>query len=367
MDGSLSQKKLPTYIFGIYRNGIGEEAVFLFRKKSKPTDELLRVLETALAVNEYTGRPEEAQKQMNALAAAHNCKSRAIVCHSDVAPEPISVPQRTSIVLPYVPPATDLQPGDVIVHSDGEGHHLGVYLGQVETKGCVLFCTSSNEWNPKARKVTRDELILLGKPDGAISRGTYFAPVMRPLRDLFRKGYSFPEHRVIDLMKEFFPSLKCSPRANSNLLAPIPFEIKFVKFDKPPEHKIIPKPESSFVQGDIVFYGRKNGVKRLSIFLDKFKHANPNETGAEKAYIATCVNTSKELDDPRWRKLTQAELEWLHLIDSDITEDTIICPAVKKTSFLTGTGYSFVREEASKLFVEFFPEIVDKLSKENNQ
>lgn len=61
--------------------------------------------------------------------------------------------------------------------------------------------TSNPYWNLRARKLTKEEEILLGYP----SRGnlSYFAPVIRPNEFAVITGKSYPLHRIQDLIIEF--------------------------------------------------------------------------------------------------------------------------------------------------------------------
>lgn len=65
----------------------------------------------------------------------------------------------------------------------------------------ALFFTSSNNWNYKARKATKEKIALASF---IFSKTTYLAPVIRPLYEFELHDIYFPKHRVRALYNEFF-------------------------------------------------------------------------------------------------------------------------------------------------------------------
>lgn len=102
---------------------------------------------------------------------------------------------------PKVESPNTIRPGSIVVCADSQGHHIGVVLDASEEDVWLLFCTSNPYWNPKSRKLTTEELSLLGFPKR--SRTTYFAPVYQPRNVMSLMEHTFPQHRVEELLKEF--------------------------------------------------------------------------------------------------------------------------------------------------------------------
>jgi hypothetical protein len=60
------------------------------------------------------------------------------------------------------------------------------------------MCTTKKNWNRNFRIATNEERKLF-----LFKKETYLAPAYKPLNQLFKIGYSFPEMRVKELLKEF--------------------------------------------------------------------------------------------------------------------------------------------------------------------
>lgn len=93
---------------------------------------------------------------------------------------------------------TQINVGNVVMHSDGSRNHIGVVIDIQNNNALVVFCTSNNMWNKRARKATKEELNLF-----LLKRKTYLAPVIRPISELHNMKYSFPTFRIEQLIKEF--------------------------------------------------------------------------------------------------------------------------------------------------------------------
>ncbi len=87
-----------------------------------------------------------------------------------------------------------------IVHFIDSDYHLGLLLTVGTKKSYMLMVTSSDNWNGRSRRITKDEFSLLGMPQRKIS---YFAPVSRPNEDITPTGITYPQHRLLDLIQEF--------------------------------------------------------------------------------------------------------------------------------------------------------------------
>lgn len=98
--------------------------------------------------------------------------------------------------------ANTIAAGTMVVCADSEGHHNAIVLDGSKEELWLLFCTSSRHWNPMARKLTTDELSLLGFPKKSKS-STYFAPVYRPRSIVSVTDVVFPAYRVDELRREF--------------------------------------------------------------------------------------------------------------------------------------------------------------------
>lgn len=90
--------------------------------------------------------------------------------------------------------------GDIVVHADGFKEHTAIVLRKERYKSHLLFVTSNPRWHPGCRKMDKEEQALLGYP---IKKTSYFAKVRRNNDDLVATGKTYPEHRIIALMKEF--------------------------------------------------------------------------------------------------------------------------------------------------------------------
>jgi len=96
-------------------------------------------------------------------------------------------------------PATHIEIGDVVTHSDGKGKaHRGVVLDIEGNRALLVFCTTNKDWNKKARIATEEERKLF-----CFKSKTYIAPVVKDLRDLYKIGYSFPQYRIEEFIEEF--------------------------------------------------------------------------------------------------------------------------------------------------------------------
>lgn len=90
--------------------------------------------------------------------------------------------------------------GKVFHHSDGGRVHSGICVGTLGPDLMLLFMTTSPNWNPLCRRMTREEQVMIGFP---IRRITYLAPVLRP-DGVTWSGSEIPDHRTSALRREFF-------------------------------------------------------------------------------------------------------------------------------------------------------------------
>jgi hypothetical protein len=90
--------------------------------------------------------------------------------------------------------------GDVAHHSDCQGSHQAVVLGEIDDMVMAVFVTSSVGFG--VRRASVEELGCLGYRN---TRDTYLAPVIRPMKEFTSEGFKFPEYRVQELIDEFFP------------------------------------------------------------------------------------------------------------------------------------------------------------------
>lgn len=91
--------------------------------------------------------------------------------------------------------------GRVGHHSDGDKVHTLIALSVEEDDVVCLLLTSNPLWNPYTRRLSKEEAVFVGWPRG----NTFLAPVYRSLSEVFWTDRYFPDHRVDDLRKEFFP------------------------------------------------------------------------------------------------------------------------------------------------------------------
>jgi hypothetical protein len=91
--------------------------------------------------------------------------------------------------------------GCVGQYSDGGKVHTAICLGQYKEEIQLLFLTSNEKWNKFARLATKEELGLVGLKNTKL---TYLAPVCRPVQHIFWTNQRLPNHRVENLIKEFF-------------------------------------------------------------------------------------------------------------------------------------------------------------------
>lgn len=101
---------------------------------------------------------------------------------------------------------TELKPGDVVVHGDGNATHKAILLKLKSTpdRALCLFFTSNPEWGVVSRRATKDEIALVALVE---RRETYLTSAIRPVEDLSPTGLTFPEHRIPELLMEFFQEL----------------------------------------------------------------------------------------------------------------------------------------------------------------
>ncbi len=93
--------------------------------------------------------------------------------------------------------------GDIAHHSDCQGSHQAVVLGDYdEDMVQAVFFTSSFGFG--VRKATIEELGCAGY---RYSKDTFLAPVIRPRREFVAEGSKFPDYRVQELIEEFFPGV----------------------------------------------------------------------------------------------------------------------------------------------------------------
>jgi hypothetical protein len=94
-----------------------------------------------------------------------------------------------------------VQAGDVAHHSDSEGSHQAIVLGDDGSDDYVraVFFTSSPGFG-----VRRASIEELGCAGFGYSRETYLAPVIRPRSEFMAEGIKFPKYRVLELEREFF-------------------------------------------------------------------------------------------------------------------------------------------------------------------
>lgn len=94
-----------------------------------------------------------------------------------------------------------LKSGDIVMYADKYGQHTAIVINPGEYKTVFIFITSNPLWSNLSRKMSKDELALLGYPDrGKVS---YFVPVSRYNEFAVSLGRSFPSHRVVKLKEEF--------------------------------------------------------------------------------------------------------------------------------------------------------------------
>lgn len=94
----------------------------------------------------------------------------------------------------------ELRAGSIAHHVDGK-HHMAIVLHVSNQHAWAVFLTSNPSWGIKVRRATKDELALVGFVS---RRPTYLSSVVRPRDDLEATDLEFPEHRVKDLLVEFF-------------------------------------------------------------------------------------------------------------------------------------------------------------------
>lgn len=82
------------------------------------------------------------------------------------------------------------------------GHHCILIQNHWDNSAKFIFLTSNPKWNSRSRKTTKDERSLLGRPE--YGHDNYFAPVTRPLHSFNALDFCYPEHRVQDLLAEFW-------------------------------------------------------------------------------------------------------------------------------------------------------------------
>lgn len=90
--------------------------------------------------------------------------------------------------------------GRIGFHSDGAVHSV-ICLGVKDEVASLLFVTSSPNWNPFSRPITREEVGFLGY---TWNDHTYLAPVFRDVREVSWAPRFIPSYRLEELRKEFF-------------------------------------------------------------------------------------------------------------------------------------------------------------------
>lgn len=108
---------------------------------------------------------------------------------------------------PEPPPVPGLKSGLVGIYQDNYGGHHALLISVKENDARMLFLTSNDLWNSKCRLITKEERVLLGRPNWG--HENYFAPVTRPKEFFQPLGFEFPKHRVRELHREFwYPHIK---------------------------------------------------------------------------------------------------------------------------------------------------------------
>lgn len=99
----------------------------------------------------------------------------------------------------------ELKQGSVAIHIDGQTHMAFILKIKDNGTTLALFFTRNKEaWNKRARKATKDELAMAGFC-GKKTSSTYLAPVIRDCSEFAsHNGITLPEHKTIELLKEFF-------------------------------------------------------------------------------------------------------------------------------------------------------------------
>jgi len=93
--------------------------------------------------------------------------------------------------------------GKLCDYADGDKIHSAISVGYYNNEYMLLFLTSSNAWNPFARPIKEEEASFFLWSNR--NKTTYLAPVLRSARYItWNTDRRFPNHRVLELYKEFF-------------------------------------------------------------------------------------------------------------------------------------------------------------------
>lgn len=166
-----------TYHYGIKRTPSG---MLTFYASRKPPAE-------ALSDFEYIGTYDDALELARALEL----------------PEGVSEPlKQRGGQRRYVAKAvmSDLVPGAVVLHTDGEGHHKAVLLRDLGNGlWAMLFYTTHPYWSAWYRLATTEERAFARVRS---SKRTFLAYAERSVNELSLLGASFPQHRTEALLRE---------------------------------------------------------------------------------------------------------------------------------------------------------------------
>ncbi len=179
--------EMPKYRYGVAKTIKGDVRTFVCRDLApEPNPERYPENHKWLVLNEVIEECSSKEAHTKAQEMLENIESIYFKDHNEITKQDC-------------PGAFAVKKGDVAHHSDQQGSHQAVILGEFDDMVQAVFFTSSPGFG--IRKATTEELGCIGF---GYSRETFLAPVVRPKNEFVAEGIQFPQYRVDELLKEFF-------------------------------------------------------------------------------------------------------------------------------------------------------------------